>query len=672
MRSFARKKGENGDVEMERKHALRLKRPETRMIQRAVLAFIWFLVMTALCLLMYQYDNQYTAQSRQPENGLLNLSKTEMNSSTLLHLIDGWELFPNVMLTPQELQAHPDRYESMFVSVNERNLGRQSCGTYRLRLVLPQETQVYAMKIPIIYSAYRMYVDDDMVMQVGNPDTDHFEEALQERFIVFRGRGEVELLLVYNNQGGIYRGMVYPPILGPFLTIYHVMETHLAFFGAAEIIIFLMLLLSIYLFAKGRIKQKLYTVMTHLFTMGFLSYPLIRGKLPLPQNPWRMLELTCYFGCHLMLICAYVARYGWKDWVARIMKGVALAAFVISACTILFELEINNAEFFYIALSVTKLLLWVLVADGMVLTVRVICSDNEERDIILTIGSVTMWVFMMVEMLTPSYHPILTGRIPEVGIVVLLLLLVLVEFRDIAEAYYFRTTYQERMKQTQKMLNMESVHYRQMDDQIKEIRRIRHDLRQQHRLIRSMLDQGQTEELMAYLEQSTQSEELALTQPLQFYNSPVVDAMLAYYWNWAREYDTEFTVSGQLPPLPEAMCVDLCSLIGNMLENALEAIQRQDAGPRFIRISCGEEREQIMFQIQNSNTAPVRREKKRFYSAKRDDYGVGTLSIRVVAERYGGVADFSNLNGCFTARVMIPIHELQKAMQEEQKALCMQ
>lgn len=664
-----RERGENGGEKMERKYALRLKRPEARIAQRAVLALIWFLVMTALCLLMYRYDNQYTAPGRQPKNGRLNLSTTEMDSATLIHLIDGWELFPNVMLTPQELQEHPDHYESIFVSVNERNIGHQPCGTYRLRLSLPQETRVYAMKIPLIYSAYRMYVDNDMVIQVGNPDEDHFKEALQERFIVFRGRGEVQLLLAYNNEGGTYRGMVYPPILGPFLTIYHVMETHLAFFGAAEIIIFLMLLLSIYLYAKGRMKQKLYTVLTHLFTMGFLSYPLIRGKLPLPQNPWRILELTCYFGCQLMLICAYVARYDWKDWLARMMKAAALAAFVISACTILFEPQINSEEFFHLALSLTRLLLWILVLDGMILTVRVICSDDDEQSTILTIGSVTMWVFMLVEMLTPSYHPILTGRIPEVGIVVLLLLLVLVEFRDIAGAYYFRTTYQERMKQTQKMLNMESVHYRQMDDQIKEIRRIRHDLRQQHRLIRSMLDQGQTEELLAYLEQSTQSEELALTQPLQFYNSPVVDAMLAYYWNWAKEYDTEFTVSGQLPLLPEVMCVDLCSLIGNMLENALEAIQRQDAGPRFIRISCGKERDYIMFQIQNSNTAPVRREEKRFYSAKRDDYGVGTLSIRVVAERYGGVADFSNLDGCFTARVMVPIHELTKAMQAEQKAL---
>lgn len=655
---------------MKKKHDLWHKKPNMRIAQHSLLALVWLLIMTVICLLMYQYDNQYTAPGRQAENGILDLQdEAREGLSSLTHLIDGWELYPNVMLTPQDLRDHPDDYESICVSVNERNLGHQPCGTYRIKLLLPQETKVYAMKLPIIYSAYRMYIDNDLVLQVGNPDEDNFKEALQERFIVFRGRGEVQLLLTYRNQTGLYRGMVYPPILGSFLRIYHIMETHLAFFGAAEIVIFLMFLLSVYLFAKVKMTRKLYIVLTYLFAMGFLSYPLIRGTLALPQNPWRMLEMTCYFGCQLMLIYAYILRFGWTDRLAFWMKMAALFTFAISACAVLFTPTIANKKSFDLAVFLIKLMLWIVVIDGMVLTVRVICVKDENHSPILTIGSVTLWIFMLMEMLTPSYHPILTGRIPEVGIVIVLLLLVLVEFGDIASAYYFRTTYQERMKQTQKMLNLESAHYRQMNDQIKEIRRIRHDLRQQRRLVRTMLDQGQTEELIAYLEQSTQMEETALIQPLQFYNSPVVDAMLAYYWNWAQQYDTEFTVSGYLPRLPEAMYVDLCSLIGNMLENALEAIQRQESGPRFIRISCAEERDQIMFQIQNSNTAPVRREKKRFYSSKRDDYGVGTLSIRVVAERYGGVADFSNQEGCFTARVMVPLHELEKLLRAEQESI---
>lgn len=628
---------------------------------RLTAAILWGIVMTTLCLLMYRYDNQYTAPSVQAENGVLHLKEDAVNQ--VVHLIEDWELFPNVMLTPKELRENPDAYKPVLVSVNERNVGPGLCGTYRLTLSLPQKTQVYAMKMPMIYSSYRLYVDDELLLQVGNPDEDHFEEALQERFIVFRGRGEVQLLLSYRNQTGIYCGMVYPPILGPFLQIYHIIETHLAFFGAAEIIIFLMFLLSAYLFSRVKVnRRRPYIVLTYLFTMGFLSYPLIRGTLPLPQNPWRILEITCYFGCQSMLMCAYIIRYEWKDTLARWMKTVSLVSLLFSVILVLATPKVASARFFYMGFSVTRLLLWTLVINGILLTIRVVFSAKEKKGILLTISSVTMWIAMLVEMLTPSYHPILTGRIPEVGMIVLTILLVLVEFSDIASAYYFRMTYQERMKQTTKMLKMESVHYMQLSEQIKEIRRIRHDIRQHRRLVRSMLDQGQTEELMNYLEQSTQVEEIALAKPLQFYNSPVVDAMLAYYWNWAKDYDTEFKVSGQLPEMPEEICVDLCSLVGNMLENALEAIQRQTSGRRFIDITCAQEGDQVMFQIRNSNTEPVRKDKKRFYSAKRNEYGVGTLSIRMVAERYGGFADFSNEGGCFTARAIVPLKEVEKRL----------
>lgn len=106
--------------------------------------------------------------------------------------------------------------------------------------------------------------------------------------------------------------------------------------------------------------------------------------------------------------------------------------------------------------------------------------------------------------------------------------------------------------------------------------------------------------------------------------------------------------------------MDLCTVLGNLLENALESIQRQEEGPRFIRVVCRLVNQQLLLEVVNTNTTPVRRETAGFRSSKRDELGIGTLSVRMIAKQYGGITDFHFHDGQFFARVLLPLRGSQQ------------
>ncbi len=135
----------------------------------------------------------------------------------------------------------------------------------------------------------------------------------------------------------------------------------------------------------------------------------------------------------------------------------------------------------------------------------------------------------------------------------------------------------------------------------------------------------------------------------------MVDALLSYYWNAAKQQGADFEAKCQLQKFPQEMSVDLCTVLGNLLENALESIQRQEEGPRFIRVVCRLVNQQLLLEVVNTNTTPVRRETGGFRSSKRDELGIGTLSVRMIAKQYGGITDFHFHDGQFFARVLLPL-----------------
>lgn len=121
----------------------------------------------------------------------------------------------------------------------------------------------------------------------------------------------------------------------------------------------------------------------------------------------------------------------------------------------------------------------------------------------------------------------------------------------------------------------------------------------------------------------------------------------------ARKASVDFSVRIQLPPSLPLREPELCSIFGNLLENALDACRECTDSAPFIRICAQEDAGHIVIAVDNTCCHPPIEENGRFRSTKHDGLGTGTASIRSIAERYQGLVDFRYEDGIFYASVML-------------------
>ena len=127
-------------------------------------------VSSLLFIALFYFDNKYDQRSLQASNGLLILSKEDFKEDTAYFLSRGWSFYPDVLLSPKDFQnGDPDLYMEDVTIGENAIFDPYGKGTYVLRIKLPKE-DTYALDIPEIFSAYTIYINDEMMLSIGNPD----------------------------------------------------------------------------------------------------------------------------------------------------------------------------------------------------------------------------------------------------------------------------------------------------------------------------------------------------------------------------------------------------------------------------------------------------------------------------------------------------------------------
>lgn len=201
------------------------------------------------------------------------------------------------------------------------------------------------------------------------------------------------------------------------------------------------------------------------------------------------------------------------------------------------------------------------------------------------------------------------------------------------------------------LLHLQKTQQAQFLRHMDEIRTARHDLRQHLSVIRSCLEKEDTDALKTYLDAYEQK--LPADIHRVFCQNFAVNCILAYYAEEARKYKIDYRINCDFPEQLPVSEPELCALLGNLLENAVEACKDVDPAVSFICVNslCGQEH--IVLTVDNSCSREPVMENGRFFSARHEGYGTGTYSIKDTAERNGGTAEFSFKNGVFYASVLL-------------------
>ena len=210
---------------------------------------------------------------------------------------------------------------------------------------------------------------------------------------------------------------------------------------------------------------------------------------------------------------------------------------------------------------------------------------------------------------------------------------------------------QERNKAMENLLKIQRKQSEELQTRIKENRRARHDFRQHRAVIRDLVSRGDLDSLKNYLEKYEQ--QFPDSSDQLYCGNLALNAVLSYYADQAKQYSIPITLKIELPeklPIPET---DFCVLIGNLLENALEACKAQVSDP-FIRVLIQQNQmSSITVAVDNSSFYRPVWDGQKLLSSKHPGNGIGTESVRYIAKRCKGDARFEWKDGVFYASVML-------------------
>ncbi len=209
----------------------------------------------------------------------------------------------------------------------------------------------------------------------------------------------------------------------------------------------------------------------------------------------------------------------------------------------------------------------------------------------------------------------------------------------------------DRLRRENQLLSMQQARYDNLRTSIEQTRHARHDMRHHLHILQSFAAQEKWESLTEYLEEvqgSIPDMELCLCQ------NTAVDSVAGYFAGLYREYDIPLTFKLDLPALLPVPETDLCSVLSNLLENAMEAGLRTDPKRRQTTVQAhSHSGHMILLSTENAYDGKVREKDGIFLSSKRPGEGVGLQAVRHTAEKNGGYIRFHYGDGIFAVNVIL-------------------
>ncbi len=210
-----------------------------------------------------------------------------------------------------------------------------------------------------------------------------------------------------------------------------------------------------------------------------------------------------------------------------------------------------------------------------------------------------------------------------------------------------------QIKQENHLLNLRNIQYDNLQQRIDEARQAKHDVRHHVLMAREYLHSGKLQELEAYLDAYTES--LPETRSLIYCQNHATNAVLGYFHQQAQRHGITMDVFVQLPETIAIPETTISVVLGNLLENAVEACRNVRSGEKRITVRGKYQMASIFFDITNTYSGTLQQNKSGdFQSTKSTHRGLGLHSVSQIAQSQGGMLELEAKDGIFRASVLLP------------------
>ena len=270
----------------------------------------------------------------------------------------------------------------------------------------------------------------------------------------------------------------------------------------------------------------------------------------------------------------------------------------------------------------------------------------------------TFWILPLIFIalncfMVPKYRGTLyTGRILQGYVVIsLVLLAILILFYTMFLLMANSLNRNARLQQENHFLSMQQARYDNLRIAIDETRQARHDLRHHFLQLSALAEHGELGKIKEYLSGAVSK---IPDLDLHFCENKAADSVIGYYCALARRDSIPFQARANIPASFSMDEIDLCLILSNLLENALEASLKTSPDRRRIDLTIYPHfTHLLLIQVENTFEGEIQEKGGVFQSSKRSSDGIGIQSVRRICEKNGGASNFSCENGVFIAQIML-------------------
>jgi len=216
-----------------------------------------------------------------------------------------------------------------------------------------------------------------------------------------------------------------------------------------------------------------------------------------------------------------------------------------------------------------------------------------------------------------------------------------------------RLRYREESRLKGRYLEMLKSNREARDRQLREMRKMRHDIKSHLMVIGEYLEEGKPEKARAYLEQ-VRGKVAGRAEDLPDLGNELANAVIA---GEMQKFATGVTLccEGHIAENVPMGEYDLCTILSNLLSNAGEACAKLRDKEKRIDLLAGEYDGHLILVVKNPVEWDVDAAKLGKETSKRNlrEHGYGLRNVKEAAKRHGGEVFFDVEDGVFTARVKI-------------------
>lgn len=197
------------------------------------------------------------------------------------------------------------------------------------------------------------------------------------------------------------------------------------------------------------------------------------------------------------------------------------------------------------------------------------------------------------------------------------------------------------------------THYQEVENMYRQMRGWRHDYRNHIQTMKVLASSGDLEGIQSYLDRL--DTDLGTVDLAVKTGNAMADAILNSKISLAKSRDIPVQVDAHIPVKLKMSELDLCCIIGNLFDNAIEASLALPPEERLIRVYMDMKGTQLYLSFTNF-TAQGKREKRdgRFLTTKGEGHGFGLVRVDAIVERLEGYLSRNSEDGAFTTEILIP------------------